>query len=272
MSVFENQLLKLEQRLQNLIEGSVERLFTSDQTQIDLANQLAGAMRECMRQDAAGVLVPPDLFTIRIDPAQADYINSNPELIDELANHLQRASEDTDLVFLTAPAIRVQGDNTLKPGQLQVTAHYSQDELGDTMDYKIEAESEAQAGIPSNAFLIVDGTQVFPLEENLVKIGRRGDNHLVIDDPRISRRHAQLRTIDGRYVIFDLESTGGTWVNGQRIQKSALQPGDVISLSGLPLVYGQDSLEPGDTQKYSLSISEPKDETDSEPDSPGSRA
>ena len=46
--------------------------------------------------------------------------------------------------------------------------------------------------------------------------------------------------VRGRFVVFDLDSTGGTWVNGVRIQQAALTPGDVISLAGLPLIYGQD--------------------------------
>jgi pSer/pThr/pTyr-binding forkhead associated (FHA) protein len=67
------------------------------------------------------------------------------------------------------------------------------------------------------------------------------DNQLVIDDPRVSRSHAQLRAIKGRYILFDLNSTGGTFVNGQRTNQSILYPGDVISLSGVPLIFGQDN-------------------------------
>jgi hypothetical protein len=62
----------------------------------------------------------------------------------------------------------------------------------------------------------------------------------LIDDPRVSRVHAQIRAVRGRYVIFDLDSTGGTYVNGERIRQCPLTPGDVISLSSLPLVYGQE--------------------------------
>jgi len=72
----------------------------------------------------------------------------------------------------------------------------------------------------------------------------------VIDDGRISRLHAQLRAVRGRYVIFDLDSRGGTWVNGQRVRQQALAPGDVISLAGVPLVFSQDAPEPGETQEY----------------------
>jgi pSer/pThr/pTyr-binding forkhead associated (FHA) protein len=60
--------------------------------------------------------------------------------------------------------------------------------------------------------------------------------------------HAQLRLVRGQFVIFDLDSTGGTFVNGQRIRQQALRAGDVISLAGVPLVYGQETPEPGDTQ------------------------
>jgi pSer/pThr/pTyr-binding forkhead associated (FHA) protein len=42
-------------------------------------------------------------------------------------------------------------------------------------------------------------------------------------------------------VLFDLNSTGGTYVNGQRIYQHALKAGDVISLSGVPVIYGEDT-------------------------------
>jgi pSer/pThr/pTyr-binding forkhead associated (FHA) protein len=92
--------------------------------------------------------------------------------------------------------------------------------------------------------LIIEGVKVFPLQQAVVSIGRRLDNTLVIDDPRVSRTHAQLRAINGLYVIFDLNSTGGTYVNGQRVSQNALYAGDVIWLAGVTLVYGQDNPPP----------------------------
>lgn len=98
--------------------------------------------------------------------------------------------------------------------------------------------------MPENAFLIIEGVKVFPLTTPVVNIGRRLDNTLVIDDPRVSRNHAQLRAIKGRYVIFDLNSTGGTFINGQRASQSVLYPGDVVSLAGVALIFGQDNPPP----------------------------
>jgi len=94
------------------------------------------------------------------------------------------------------------------------------------------------------AFLIVGGTKVFSLDHAVTNIGRRLDNHLIVEDPRVSRYHAQIRYVRGRFIIFDLNSTGGTFVNGQRTTQSVLYPGDVISLAGLPIVFGQDNPPP----------------------------
>lgn len=103
---------------------------------------------------------------------------------------------------------------------------------------------EETGTLPENAFLIVEGVKVYPLSQTVVNIGRRLDNQLVIDDPRVSRNHAQLRAIKGRFVVFDLNSTGGTFVNGQRASQSVLYPGDVISLAGVTLIFGQDNPPP----------------------------
>ena len=105
-------------------------------------------------------------------------------------------------------------------------------------------EMEESDNVPENAFLIIEGVKVHPLHEAVVNIGRRLENQLVIDDPRVSRNHAQLRAIKGRFVLFDLNSTGGTFVNGQRTSQTVLYPGDVISLAGVALIFGQDNPPP----------------------------
>jgi pSer/pThr/pTyr-binding forkhead associated (FHA) protein len=108
--------------------------------------------------------------------------------------------------------------------------------------------------IPEDAFVIIDGIRVIPLNQVIVNIGRRIENTLVVDDPRVSRTHAQLRAINGRYIIFDLNSTGGTFVNGKRINQSVLYPGDVISLAGAELIYGQKNPPPRPDLKDTLPL------------------
>ena len=104
----------------------------------------------------------------------------------------------------------------------------------------MNSTSTSEKAIPQSSFIIVN-SQVFPLNSELINIGRKLDNQIVIHDPRVSRNHAQLRVMDGYFVILDLDSTGGTFVNGQRVSKSTLYSGDSISLAGIPLKYVQDA-------------------------------
>jgi pSer/pThr/pTyr-binding forkhead associated (FHA) protein len=100
---------------------------------------------------------------------------------------------------------------------------------------------------PINAFLIINGNEIFSLKPGVTNLGRRADNQIIIQDPRVSRQHAQLRSVRNHFVLFDLSSSGGTYVNGQRISQIALKPGDVISLAGVTLIYGEDSPPTGHT-------------------------
>ena len=95
--------------------------------------------------------------------------------------------------------------------------------------------------IPENAFLVVRGTRSVPLTQDIIKIGRHHDNTIVIDDPRISRHHVELRAINGHFDVFDLNSTGGTFVNGMRTNQAILYHGDRLSLAGVELLFTQNA-------------------------------
>jgi len=73
--------------------------------------------------------------------------------------------------------------------------------------------------------------KTFLLEGDVLTIGREVSNAIPINDAEISRKHSQLVLQGGKYVLTDLGSTNGTFVNGQRLTgQHVLQPGEVISL------------------------------------------
>jgi FHA domain/FhaA, N-terminal domain len=213
-----------------------------------LTHSLVEAMRSGVRPGVDGVLVAPNLYIIQVHPDQVEALLGTPEFMDELVGLLRQASLEGGLQLSGPLSLRVEPGWDLSPGQVRVSAIDSLQDLSPTSGLALNPETPLPA-IPLGAFLIVDGMRVYPLEVVVVNIGRREDNHLVIDDPRVSRLHAQLRIVRGQYVIFDLDSTGGTFVNGLRIHQYTLRAGDVISLAGVPLVFGQEIPEPGDTQE-----------------------
>jgi pSer/pThr/pTyr-binding forkhead associated (FHA) protein len=82
--------------------------------------------------------------------------------------------------------------------------------------------------------------QVFPLTEGVLTIGREAYNDVVLIDPEASRKHAQISFQAGRYVIEDLGSTNGTYVNGRQIMTpTTLSRGDVIEVGEMARILFQ---------------------------------
>ena len=75
-------------------------------------------------------------------------------------------------------------------------------------------------------------TKVVEVDRSPFQIGRRNDCELSLPDNRISRTHAQILLEDGKYVLEDLESRHGTYVNGERVTRRDLQPGLEIGHHG----------------------------------------
>lgn len=71
--------------------------------------------------------------------------------------------------------------------------------------------------------------QVFPLGFEVVTMGRHGDNTVILADPQVSRHHAEISMQGGRWIVRDLDSANGTFVNGQRlVEPHVLRHGDLV--------------------------------------------
>lgn len=87
-----------------------------------------------------------------------------------------------------------------------------------------------------DAYLVINN-QIYPISEPVITIGRKLDNDVVIQDPLVSRYHAEIRREDGQYFLHDLESTCGTYVNQKNITKSQLYSGDIILFANVPIMF-----------------------------------
>ena len=99
---------------------------------------------------------------------------------------------------------------------------------------------------------------MYPLEGDLITIGRDAANTIQINDAEISRRHALLEFQGGKYLIKDAGSTNGTHVNGQRLAAAyVLKPGDVVSFGEtIVLAYEIADFDPGATVATSRSAAQ----------------
>ena len=76
-----------------------------------------------------------------------------------------------------------------------------------------------------------------PVGAQVVKIGRVPDNTILIDNPAVSSHHARIFRDTDNFILEDLQSTNGTYVNGRRVAEVVLNDGDRISVAGLDLIF-----------------------------------
>lgn len=74
-----------------------------------------------------------------------------------------------------------------------------------------------------------------PAEGSIV-VGRSRGCDVVVPQPTVSRRHLELRALDGAWLAVDLGSSNGTWLIGRRVGRARVTPGDEIVLGDCPVV------------------------------------
>jgi hypothetical protein len=100
------------------------------------------------------------------------------------------------------------------------------------------APGAPEPGAPSSstATLDVDG-QLYQMRNQVTVIGRATEADIVLDDPGVSRRHAEVHLLDGRARVIDLGSTNGTYVDGERVHAATLNDGSTITVGRTRIVF-----------------------------------
>ncbi len=244
-----SRLEQLEARLQALIEDGAARLFLFGENQNDLGSRMVSEMKANLHAQADGSFWAPNLYYLVLNPDQAQALQNDQARLDELASILKNVADQAGLRFSSPPVVKTMVEPTLRAGEVHILAKFNTDVLPGTSVIEVD-QSTPKDKIAPDAYLIINGGRIFPLNMPVLNIGRSANNDLVLEDLKVSRSHAQMRLINGRYFIFDLNSTGGTYINDQRVTQSVLVPGDVISLAGILLIFGQEPIRSGETQKF----------------------
>ena len=241
MSVLRN----LEAKLEGLVEGAFSRAFKSRVQPVELARKLAKEMEENKTISVSRVYVPNEYRIFLSPDDRAQFEGYEPGLKKELSDYLLEHARNEGLALITRPSIEFETDDRLELGEFGIQARLAGSpeyleaeeeplgEFGHTMVYSPDREARKLAPPPlpetARALLVGEGRRTV-LSGDLVVVGRSHDCDLVLDDPNVSRRHAEVRRENGHWVVVDLGSTNGLKVNGRRVAEAALNPGDEITL------------------------------------------
>src|ERR1041384_4324758 len=92
----------------------------------------------------------------------------------------------------------------------------------------------------SSVFLIIN-KQVIPVTKPVITLGRQLENDIVFHEDFLSRFHAEIVYENEKYVLYDKNSTSGTFVNGKKIDRCVLNSGDLISLANIYIMFVNNS-------------------------------
>jgi len=127
----------------------------------------------------------------------------------------------------TPPTTNVAADHTLMARRPDATA------VDRTMVLRTQASLRVINGVAAGRVLTLSMGRT-------LTIGRAPTNDLELADPAISGEHCRVKPEDGGYVLYDVESTNGTMVNGVPVDRHVLKPGDVISLGQVGISFSVD--------------------------------
>ncbi|MBA3422043.1 MAG: DUF3662 domain-containing protein [Thermoleophilaceae bacterium] len=248
MSVLRN----IEAKLEGLVQGAFSRAFKSGVQPVELARKLAKEMDSHKAQSISRVYVPNQYTVWLSEQDREQFSGYESALTKELSDHLLEHARSQGLTLVTRPNVGFETDDRLGVGEFGIQAqllHAPDDDskapesagFGQTMVYSAQSEDapreEPKAPAPAGRALLVGAGRRRMLSGDRMVLGRSREADIILDDPNISRRHAELRRQDGDWTIADLGSTNGVKVNGKRVDRAPLAPGDEILLGTLELSF-----------------------------------
>ncbi len=235
-------LKRLEELIESAVEGSLAEVLPGRLQPVEIAKKLARAM-ESGQTIAAGKTLAPNDYAVHVHPEDFAALDSFRQSLErELAAYLRATAAERGLSFVAPPLVAITADDSLRRRRMRISAS-----LTDSTPAHAEVQAgeftaqlpvaQVRAALQRQARLSLADGRAIRIDSPVVSLGRQLGNDIVIEDKRVSRRHAQIRYEHRSYCLYDLASANGTSVNGERVQQVVLRDGDLVSLGGFELTF-----------------------------------
>jgi hypothetical protein len=234
-------LRSIEHRIESIVEGVFGRAFRTHVQPVELARKLAKEMDEAKSVSVSRVYVPNE-YTLYLCPSDREQFASYEDsLLTELSDYLSEHARREGYALLSTPTVLIEEDEDLGVGEFGIATRMVQPDRpqappppnvlpqappSETKIYRPPPVTP-EPGAP--AALVIGGKRR-ELDDRVVVVGRSSACDITVDDPNVSRRHAEIRPEEGAYWIVDLGSTNGVTVNGERVERARLAPEDTVLL------------------------------------------
>lgn len=240
-------LSDFEDRLSRGVEGLFAGAFRSPVQPAELAKALARMMDD-RRSVGVGKVYAPTDYMVALSAEDHEQLGDfAATLAGELSTFLVGYASEQGYELTAKPRIGFTVHDDLKLGRFRVSAKMSapraEEPAQPAPTPSPTPERPTPAPVPSSPVHALATVTVSDLHHDIalkgerIEVGRLAECDIAVADANVSRVHAAfVRTHDG-WVIQDLDSTNGTFVNGTRIDRAPLHDGDTVQVGATQLVY-----------------------------------
>jgi hypothetical protein len=200
---------QFEQRLDSLLAGALTAAFDEEVQPVEIVAAVTREMDEHLQELENGRLIAPNHFIVDLAKHDYDRMRDYLKTLEPEFADTARAHANLQHYTLIGPVVvTLMKDNELEAGVFRVSFE--------------QLPAVTSSGSPAATIhnITINGVS-HPLTKPVNRIGRSVDADIVINDPAISRLHAEI-TIGSNVILRDLVSTNGTWLNGERISEIQL--------------------------------------------------
>jgi hypothetical protein len=241
-------LQAFERRLGGLVEGAFAKVFKADVQPVEIAGALQREADD--RKSVVGhgrVLVPNDYIVELGDHDYARIEEWAEPLGDELAAMVREHAVEAGYSFVGTVHVGFEHHLDIGTGVFRIRSN-----VAPAAEAPAQAPSSpapktprpAPAGAyPHRPRMIVavgEEESAYFLSHPVTVIGRAADCDIRVDDPGVSRRHAEIRYSEGTVELVDLGSTNGVSVNGVPTPRATLRDGDRVDVAATTLIFRRD--------------------------------
>ena len=214
-------LKRIEQKLEKLVEGTFTRVFPSSVKPIELGKRVRRVLEDKKTIGVQGQIIIPNRYVISLSLKDLENIESIQESIQrEISSSIRDHANDENYHFQGTLTVEILSNSSLKTGSIEVDGLFE----------------ENKGGFPPGSLINENGERLIITEQKL-SIGRDTKSTMQVVDVEVSRNHAEIRLLNTSFVLIDLQSTNGTFVNGQRVQEHTLQNFDQIKIGSTILLF-----------------------------------
>jgi hypothetical protein len=213
-------LQEFEQRLERLVEGTLAKPFRSNLQPVEIGRRLTREMDLHRRVGVRG-LIAPNVYSVTLAAEDVERFSAFIDaLVRELGDAAREHAQAEGYSFVGPIDVQIFEGTRLRAGRFTVNTDVV----------------EGPEGLTPAELVLPDGGRV-ALGSDPMVIGRLPECAIVLSDPNVSRRHAEIRRVGEAVVVTDLGSTNGTRVNGIPVREQHLATGDEVTVGSTTLVY-----------------------------------